>query len=224
MLTKLKNDILDFIFPPHCLYCGRLGRFICDDCRGKIIRIKRQSCPFCHKESEAGSSCPTCHRSHRLYGVRALGFFHDPILKQIIHQFKYEGISAAGGELAEMLAPLVGAVDILTFAPVTRQRYNQRGYNQAEILAIGLGSLLEKPVYRGLKKIRQTKRQVGLKRRERLANLEGAFVTADPEMIVGKEVLVIDDVLTTGATLEECAKVLRKVGAKRVRGLVLARE
>lgn len=224
MLAKLKNDILDLMFPARCLNCGKLGRFVCEECLSRIVRIKRQSCPFCHSESEEGRSCLPCRRTHRLWGVMAFGFFHDPILKQVIHRYKYEGISAAGGELAKMLAPLVREADVLTFVPVSRRRRNERGYNQAEILAAELSSLLCVPIYKGLKKIKQTKRQVGLKRKERLANLEGAFVATDTETVAAKRVLIIDDVLTTGATLEACARILRAAGAKRVRGLVLARE
>lgn len=224
MLRKLKNDILDLIFPANCLNCGRLGYFICDSCRGKIIKIKKQSCPFCHRESVGGRTCLRCRPSHRLAGVVALGFFHDSVLKEAIHHFKYEGISAAGRELAEMAAPLVGEVDVFAFVPISKRRYNERGYNQAEVLAVELGLLLQKPLYRGLRKTRHTERQVGLKRRDRLKNLRGAFVVRDKELVQGKRVLLIDDVLTTGATLEECAKMLRQAGAKRVTGLVLARE
>jgi ComF family protein len=157
--------------------------------------------------------------------VVALGFFHDPVLKKIIHQFKYNGISAAGEELAELMVPLVPeGIEIITFVPVSRRRFNERGYNQAEILARSLGRLIDRPVVKALNKVKNTERQVGLKRKERLENLRGVFVASDEGKIRGKRVLLIDDVLTTGATLDGCSSVLRDAGAKQVWGLVLARE
>jgi ComF family protein len=228
MLSKLKKDILDTIFPPRCLNCGLLGRFICSDCRAKIIKIKKSNCPFCRKESFGGEVCVTCKRKYHLSGVVAYGHFRDPIWKEIIHRYKYSGISAAGTELAELLAVTVmdngPSFDVIVSVPVSRKRLNERGYNQAEVLAVELGHLVQKPTLGVLKKKIHTASQVGLKRKDRLDNLKGAFETNNGVVIKGQRVLLIDDVFTTGATMDECARVLRKSGAQQVWGAVLAKE
>lgn len=224
MIQKLKKVILDTIFPPRCLNCKRLGRYICDECAQKIIKIKYQNCPICHRKTTDYKLCAGCRRKSGLYGLVALGYFHDPVLKNIIHEYKYNGIYAAGDELAAMVESLIPPeIDSVTFAPMSRKRFNFRGYNQAEILAREIGRLTGKPVLSGLVKTRHTKSQVGLERRERLKNLEGAFVCRDNN-VAGRSILLVDDVLTTGATLSGCAKALRRAGAKRIWALVLARE
>lgn len=225
MIYKLKNFVLDLVFPRHCLNCNRLGHFICPKCRGEIIKISQTNCPICHQKSENGRLCPKCRPKYRLRGVLAYGFFHDPILKNVIHQFKYEGISSAGEELAELLEPLVPKeIDTLAFVPVSRKRLHERGFNQAKVLAQHLSRLSGKPVYKGLIKTRHTERQVGLKRGERLANLRGVYKVTNEQEIKNKKILLIDDVLTTGATLDNCSRALRSAGAKEIWGLVLARE
>ena len=228
MLQKLKKNILDLIFPPRCLNCNHLGKFICDNCLGKIIRIKEQGCPFCHKKTNGGRLCAACRAKHELTGVVAYGYFHDPILKQIIHPYKYEGISAAGEVISLLLAQTIKSTainfDIITFAPVSKRRFNERGYNQAEILAKHLSEYFEKPLFRKISKIKHTPTQVGLKRKDRLRNLEGTIVVKDSDILKGRRVIIIDDVLTTGATLDECARALRQAGARQVWGVVLGKE
>jgi len=228
MITKLKKDILDLIFPPRCLNCNRLGQFVCNDCLGKIIKIKNQGCPICHKKTEGGRLCRSCRSKNKLTGVIAYGYFHDPILKKIIHQYKYEGISAAGEEIASLLVEVVKAngirFDVIAYAPVSRRRFNERGYNQAEILAKHLSKYFGKPFFREISKIKHTPTQVGLKRKDRIHNLEGTIVVKNGEVLKGKRIIIIDDVLTTGATLNECARALRQAGARQVWGVVLAKE
>lgn len=224
MIQKLKKVILDTIFPPRCLNCNRLGKYICNECEQKIIKIKYQNCPLCHRKNIDNRLCPSCRQGSGLYGVVALGFFHDPVLKNIIHEYKYSGIYAAGGELATLVEPLISQdIDIVTFAPMSRKRFNSRGYNQSEVLAKEVSCLIDKPVRSCLVKTRHTKSQVGLERRQRLKNLEGAFVCRENN-VAGRSILLVDDVLTTGATLSGCARALRKAGARRVWALVLARE
>jgi ComF family protein len=114
--------------------------------------------------------------------------------------------------------------DLIVYAPISRRRRNERGYNQAKLLAQELSQQYGKPVINALIKKRHTKTQVGLRRIDRLDNLSGAFEVKNGLELKGKKILLIDDVLTTGATLDECAKVLKSAGARQVWGAVLARE
>lgn len=228
MVTKLKKVILDMIFPPHCLSCNHLGRYLCGECERKIIRAKSLNCSICNKKTPGINLCIACQSKFKISGIISFGHYRDPVLKDVLHRYKYEGISAAGGELATLLAGAIKVAgisfDVVTYAPISRRRYNERGYNQAKIIAIEIGRQLAKPVYRGLVKTKHTESQVGLRRKDRLSNLRGAFEAKDTTQISGKNVLIVDDVLTTGATLGGCAATLKQAGAKKIWGAVLAKE
>lgn len=228
MITRLKNIVFVLVFPARCVNCEELGAYICPKCRAKIIRIKAQSCPLCHRITARGELCGACKSKSALTGVVALGYFHDPILREVIHKLKYEELSAISLELSGMLVEVIRSlnipVDLITYVPMSRKHKNERGYNQAELMAREISRQLEVPLYRGIVKSKTTKHQVGLRRKERITNLRGAFSLKNDRLLVGKKVLVVDDVLTTGATLGECARALRAAGATRVWGAVLARE
>ncbi|MDD3480884.1 MAG: ComF family protein [Patescibacteria group bacterium] len=226
MFSKLKNSIYDLLFPPYCISCTQVGSFLCPKCSKEIVRLSVQYCPFCRKPIRNGQTCPDCKEGHHLTGCVAYGYYKNPILKEVIHNFKYEGVTSLSDILAPYLCGLVREekikFDIVVAVPITIKRLNDRGYNQAEILARKVAQELKETYFEGLKKQKETKPQVGLKRRERISNLRGAFLVEGS--VKAKRILLIDDVLTTGSTLDECARVLKKAGAKEVYGLVLARE
>jgi ComF family protein len=227
MLEKLWENFLDLLFPPHCVNCGEIGNFFCADCSNKILKIKSQTCPFCKKLSKNGKTCPTCHRKYALDAVISFGYFKDPALKEIIHNYKYLKISALAEILSSFLVESITKegveFDAVSFAPITKKRESWRGYNQAELLAEKVAKEFNKPLIK-LIKTKETKTQVGLTRKERIKNLESAFRLERPEEVAQKRVLLIDDVVTTGTTLNECALVLKKGGAKAVYGVVIAKE
>ena len=148
--------------------------------------------------------------------------------KELIHNFKYSGIREVGPVLAGVLiqrlqAGKIRGEKVLVPVPLHSRRQRQRGFNQAEILARYVSRRLNIPGGIALKRKLNTKSQVELSGRERRKNLAGAFVCGDQELVKGKTVILVDDVSTTGATLEECAKVLRAAGARQIWGLVVAR-
>jgi len=148
--------------------------------------------------------------------------------KELIHNFKYSGIREVGPVLAGVLiqrlqAGKIRGEKVLVPVPLHSRRQRQRGFNQAEILARYVSRRLNIPGGIALKRKLNTKSQVELSGREWRKNLAGAFVCGDQELVKGKTVILVDDVSTTGATLEECAKVLRAAGARQVWGLVVAR-
>jgi len=152
-------------------------------------------------------------------------------MKELIHTFKY----ASGGlRLGNFLSNIMNnsirsypgfteGVEIVTFVPLYNNRLRERGFNQSKVLAAGISRELEIPVMDCLDKIKNTKHQSELDRSDRLSNLTGAFRVRDPQDITGKIILLIDDVMTTGSTLNECARVLLDDGAKEVRCFTLAR-
>ncbi len=227
-MRKLKDIILDLIFPARCLSCGAIGGFVCQKCSKEVIRKRDQGCPFCRQSMSGGRTCHRCRSHHKLTGALCYGYMKDETLKSVIHGYKYDGVSAAGEEIANYLVELLEResinFEVVSFAPISRERYRQRGYNQAEILARVIARHFGKPLYTGLKKVKHTSSQVGLHRRERLQNIKGSMQASNSNPIIGKKVLVVDDVLTTGATLDECARTLRAAGARQVWGVVVAHE
>ena len=209
------NFLLDTVFPKFCVGCNTEGSHFCLSCQAKVLRIKSPVCPGCNKLSGAGKFCSNCRRKTALTGLKVGAYYREP-LQSAIHRFKYLNAKDLAGDLAGFL-PEIDA-DILTFVPLYRRRKNQRGYNQAQLLA----SFLRDPNVL-LKKVKETGPQVEMKYEERLKNLKGAFVFVGPAAVKGKKVAIVDDVATTLSTLNECAKVLREAGAKEVWGIVLAR-
>jgi competence protein ComFC len=140
-----------------------------------------------------------------------------------VQLLKYHRMRAAAPELARLLSPLLTGMrfDAITSVPIATDRYRQRGYNQADLLARRLASTLGLP-YTNLVRRRRNSQQVGHSRSQRLSQVEGAFAPL-PQSIIGQNILIIDDVITTGATLNECAKVLRGMGARQVWGAVAAK-
>ena len=208
---------LDCIFPNFCLECRREGEWWCADCRQKF--------PF-----QLTVSAPHNLGQNKVYLDQVLAFFdYDESCPpaRLLKQFKYSyarGIREVWQNvIADQIGKLVNYQDFtLVPVPLHAQRARERGFNQAYILA---ELVCELPGWNGglntnLKRIRYTECQAGLNRERRLTNLDGAFAWVD--VSIPNKILLVDDVYTTGATMNECAKVLKKSGAKQVFGLVLA--
>jgi competence protein ComFC len=226
--AKLVCDIvLDAVFPHKCV-CGKWGVLLCDDCRGQIRVDKTGLCPICKRISEFGRTCQACRHRSGLTGVMVLGP-HKGILKDLIWKYKYGFIADLSEPLADLVCERYG--DFLrekrfdlTFAPISRARLRWRGFNQAELLSRKIAASLNLKCVETLHKADNVMAQVGHTRRERIANMRDKISYIGPETFVNKKILIIDDVYTTGATLEECAKALRKAGYREVWGLVLSRD
>ncbi|MDD3678753.1 MAG: ComF family protein [Patescibacteria group bacterium] len=228
MLNKLKNLLIETIFPSYCLGCRRIGSFVCGDCFEKIIKIKSQTCPFCKKISPGGATCPNCKSKASLEGVLSFGYFKDDLMREIVYRYKYEGLFAISEIISDWLLNLVNQqsidFDLITFTPLSRKRKNKRGYNQSEVLAKKISKKLKIPCEPLIEKRRETKPQVGLGRKERILNLKNAFFIKKRVNLTSKRIVIVDDVITTGSTLNECAFVLKNAGAKKVWGLTIAKE
>lgn len=231
-IRDICSGVLDLIYPPFCLVCKQAGEvYLCAKCIEKMDFIQR---PYCHKcgipcEPEE-FTCRECHAHEFAFdSARSAGTF-DGLMREAIHAFKYHYHLVLADPLAELMVrcfpntQLGGDVDLLIPIPIHRSRETERGFNQSVELARRLGRALSLPVdTRALAKPRKTRHQVELSEQERAANLEGAFAVVDPRSVAGKRVLLIDDVFTTGATVNEGAKVLRAAGAASVNAYTLAR-
>ena len=218
--------LLDLLLPPRCGGCGRLGSLLCPGCLARVRRLQEPLCRRCGVEVEAaGRDCGCRRRLRNLVRLRSAAAYEGP-LEKALHRFKYEGRRPLAAPLALLLAERLAveglAAAAVAWVPLHPARRRRRGYNQAELLARELARLCSLPPLPGLERTRDTPPQVGLDRLRRLANVEGAFRWKG-EDLRRTPLLVVDDVATTGATLEGCAAALRAAGAGPVIGLTVAR-
>lgn len=243
--SRLYELALDAVFPPRCTLCRRFGaRLWCDACAQTFSPITSPMCLCCgtpfDSNTRSANLCADC-RSNRYHGappfdaLRSCARF-EGALREAIHRFKYQGQSGRAAPLAELLFDYWQADDklaahefaLLCPVPLHPLRQWRRGYNQSALLAAKLSAQSGVPHAALLRRVRSTPPQIGLKEKERLANVKGAFAvdikTLEKLNPSRGPVLLIDDVCTTGATLAECARVLKKAGVKEVCALTLGRQ
>jgi ComF family protein len=218
--------LLDLVLPPRCGGCRALGSWLCERCRAGIRRLQEPLCPRCGAEVESLAACPCRGRLRALRRLRAAAAYEGP-LERAIHRFKYERWRALARPLASLLEDRLAvdgpAAACLVAVPLHPARRAARGYNQSELIARELARSLRLDLpLRGLRRVRDTPPQVGLDRLRRHHNVAGAFSWHGPPL-QGEAVLLVDDVATTGATLEACARALRAAGSGSVTGMTLAR-
>ncbi len=200
---------------------------MCSACEDELEPLTGPLCRQCGRPWGDRGACPLCRGAFSaLQGLRA-GFFFEGPLREAIHRFKYRGARALAVPLATLLLPSFDAlpwtIEALAPVPLYTGRERQRGYNQAVLLAAELARHRSLDLVSGaLFRIRDTRPQMGLDAAERRANVARAFA-GKPGALAGKRVLLIDDVCTTGSTLEACAAAALEAGASAVCGLVLAR-
>lgn len=222
---------LDLLFPPRCAACKKQGHVLCPACRAAIHPLAPPCCQRCGTPLAAGNICPQCSfRIPALSGIRAYSSFAEP-LRSCIYSLKYEGNTRLAEPLGLMLAQAYRHyalhADAIIGVPLDNKRQEQRGYNHAYLLAKVCAARVRVPLYSTmLVRHRATTAQVELTASERRQNVAGAF-RCTPAFttgaLLGRRILIIDDVCTTGATLEACAAPFFAAGAREVWALVLAR-
>ncbi len=225
--------LTDWLLPPRCGSCRAVGAWLCATCLGRVRLLEEPLCARCGRELPfERDSCGCRHRLRALSRLRAAADYRGPI-ERAVHQLKYEGwrslAPALGALAAERLAAEAPPGALTVAVPLHRRRRRRRGYNQSELLAAELRHRLDLPApgqagapAGRLVRLRDTPAQVGLDRVHRQSNVAGAFGWRGADL-GGRSVVVVDDVATTGATLDACAAALREAGAGRVVGLTLAR-
>jgi competence protein ComFC len=231
LLSSRSNSVVEFvkeaIAPVQCVGCSVFGAWICDACRDEIVWVKEQRCYKCGQLSPAGRTCDKCRKESKLTAVAVAAHFDEGPIRLAIHALKYGGAYELAPILAGALKNVVPSEIagskgwVIAPVPMAKSRKRLRGYNQAELLAKEISVQLQVPLMDGLLKIRPTSPQAELSRAARLVNLRGSMTAVGS--LAGARVILVDDVATTGATLEECARALREAGAKRVCGVVIAR-
>jgi competence protein ComFC len=227
--SGLLASLLELLFPGRCPGCGRRGPTICEQCWPSIPWLGVEVCPICASPSRLARICRRCSDSHPvLNGARAACRF-EGITRKAIHDLKFRGIRGRATVLGDLVVEALDsrplAIDLLVPIPLGRARRRQRGFNQSELIAQRIGERLGVPVSgSSLERVRETSPQVRRSREERRANVDGVFKCSDPALVAGRRIALIDDVMTTGATLDAGASALKAHGADRVYGLVVARE
>lgn len=224
------DTILDLIFPPRCVSCGKFGCYFCAVCLEDIRYFSPQLCPYCDKESSFGLTHKSCQKVYGLDGLFVLGHYTGS-LKRLIKKVKYQGVWKGLPEIAPVVARYYHHkfnFNFLIPVPLSKSRESSRGFNQAAILAKSLQKNLGENVSVAdvLKRTRNTKPQFELKFSERKQNVSNAFALRDaviPGKISGESFCLIDDVATTGSTLFECARVLKSHSAANVFAITIAR-
>lgn len=229
---RVGYPILDIFYPPHCYLCGKslsTHRYICESCLDSFEKITDPVCEKCGKPAlKSGGVCEECAKGNReFFLARSFGLYRPGRgLAEAIAGFKYEGEKALGSDLARLFdrgktGYLLRKADALTYVPLSRNKRRDRKFNQAELLARAVSRENDIPLFRTLEKTENTRPQAELSREERLNNVRGSF--AWEETVDYDSVLLIDDVFTTGSTVDECSKVLKDAGAERVYVVTLAR-
>ena len=227
--------VLDILFPKYCIQCKAFGSYLCPTCFTYVSFTDTGFCVVCQGQAIGGITHPRCRGRYVIDGVFS-SLKYAGVVKKLIYQCKYppyirnlqslltdffyEGIIQK-----EHVYPLLQQSSVFVPIPLHASKLRKRGYNQAQLLAESLGKRFFVPAVDGLERVRKTHTQVGLSQKERQENIKDAFKLKKKsiDVLVGIEnIFLIDDVVTSGATLKEAAKVLKRAGVGRVWGLTLA--
>ncbi|MBI4778092.1 ComF family protein [Candidatus Desantisbacteria bacterium] len=241
MTKRIFWGLFNLIFPAECSLCPNpletmRQRYICSDCLNKIKPIELPICEKCGKPLSPSFNlvqhplCRQCRTMRRYFtSARAVGTYEN-VLKKAIWLFKYEGKTGLQETLGSLMVDRIRClgwnegIDIIVPVPLHKTKLKSRGYNQSDILAAFMSKKLGIPVSRNnLKRIKATTTQASLKRSQRIKNIHNAFSIKQPEKFSGKRILLIDDVFTTGATSNECSRILKQASSSGIFVLTLAR-
>ncbi|MCX5679646.1 MAG: ComF family protein [Candidatus Omnitrophica bacterium] len=235
-IASLIKNFVNLIYPLHCASCKKPldpenDSAICGHCIGLIKPNPSPYCIYCGRSVDtAGCACDDCLKNKPAFSKAYSACLYEGALKELILQFKYggkltlsDGLSCLISDFLYNNPDILEGIDMVTFVPIGADRMIKRGFNQSKILAKHLSDSYGIPMVDCIEKTASTKNQNELSRQDRLSNLKGAFRAKSVVNLTGLTILIVDDVMTTGATLNECAIALSRAGAARVRCLTLAR-
>lgn len=226
------EKLLDFFFPKRCLGCGKVGSFICEVCEEKVPFLEIQYCAVCQKPSVSGFTHHRCRGNLKPDRLLCL-FSYKGLGQTLVKTLKYGQVLDLSQVLTKYLVNFLdennvslGEGSIITYVPIHPIKLLERGFNQVAVLSRDLSKKTGLPTFELLKKVRETTSQTYLKKEERKKNVEGSFEMNEKyqSLADGQDVILLDDVYTTGATLLECSKVLKRAGARYIYLLTLAKD
>lgn len=231
--TKFKEFLLDILFAPLCLNCRRNLRNeekengICKNCFEGIILNNSLFCSVCKARLPLNKK--NCHKNS-LYLLGAAANYDNEAVKNLIWAFKYKKWQKLQSLLGGLLLSYLKNLNIdfnewtIVSIPLYKDKLKERGFNQSQLLAEIVAENLKLKLVTALKRIKNTEVQAGLKdEKQRKENVKGCFIVENPEIILKKNIILVDDVHTSGATMNEAVSVLRSAGAKKIIALVLAK-
>jgi len=217
-MSRPLGALLDLLFPPRCVFCRRL-----------LHRGEEGICPRCQQELPWALGAEA-EQTGEFFSLCASPLWYQDQVRASFHRYKFKGVRGYSRTYGRLVAQcvqdhLAGRYDLITWVPLSRARLRQRGYDQAMLLASAAALALDDVAAETLCKVRDTGAQSGLGKNDasRRANVLSAYQVTDPALVEGRRVLLIDDIVTTGSTLSECARVLRTAGATDVVCAALAR-
>ncbi|MFH0847644.1 MAG: ComF family protein [Chloroflexota bacterium] len=229
LLALLREKALDLLFPCRCVGCGKEGDFICPDCQKLLRPVETPFCPICGKPQNSDGICASCRELKlEIDGIRSV-FRFEGVAREAVHQLKYNQVRALAPRIGEFMTTYLRGNhlpgEVLVPVPLHAARLRERGYNQSALLAGAIGWGINLPVNEtSLRRNANAPPQARTKSVSlRYLNVAGAFVSGDA-CLRGRGVILVDDVATSGATLNECARVLKSSGVTSVWGLTFARE
>jgi competence protein ComFC len=219
--------VIDFVYPPECAGCGKPGVLFCEDCLRKVKHISLRCCPICGNPGRSTAICENCCEEKPSFSaLRSWGEYSEP-LRGALHTLKYRNNLGLARVFTPMLVEIVKSqnweLDAVLPVPLCRSHSKERGFNQSELLAYPLALELGLPLLtHAITRVKETSSQVSLDRESRFKNLEGAFV-GNPATLKERSVLLVDDTVTTGATLVSCSKALLDSGCRSVFCITVAK-
>lgn len=222
----LVKALIDFFFPAHCIICNHEIKdgLICDECLDLVTEIGPPLCPNCGRPIKKDKKCRRC-KDQNLDRIRAWAYYLPPV-DQMVHEFKYREKRSLAKFLGRRVAPVLRSdpnyedINLIVPIPLHRKKERGRGFNQSELLAKEIGKELGLPVDNALIRVVNNPSQTGLTEKERRDNVQGIFrLNRDLDDL---KILLVDDVMTTGSTIDEGARVLKEGGARVVLGAVTA--
>lgn len=222
-LKRICDWLLRKLYPPRCIFCSRVLNdseklHICRECAVNVKKISVEHCPVCGRESGLGAAiCWQCSLNKIPFKIhRSVYVYRDKARRAVVRLKFYNKPHYADtmGQIMSVYAPKTSDIDIVTYVPMTKRAMRKRGYNQAQLMAEKIAELVNVECVCCLEKVRETKVQSTLDFKRRQKNIAGAFRGLDNA--VGKRILLVDDVYTTGATISEASKALKRAGASDI--------
>lgn len=225
------QTVKDMLFPVFCFGCKREGEWLCSGCIERIDRTGVVLCPVCHEEQPYGMCCDDCRPHSYIDGhLAGVSYTHGSLQAKMIEALKYQYVTELTDIMYYFLEPVLDAhrellthINIIVPVPLHSRRYAERGFNQAMVIGTVVAQHLDIAIVDALVRSTYTKQQAKLEKYEREANVRGVFELHATADVRGKDILLIDDVFTTGSTMQAAAKTLRNSGASSVIGLSVAR-